>query len=77
MKDKLIMWDDIELLDYIGNIERIYISEYDDYKYRDSFNITECYNGTDEFQQTLEEFTEEELRLFDLRPGSADRKSVV
>ena len=65
------MWDDIELLDYIGNIERIYISEYDDYKYRDSFNITECYNGTDEFQQTLEEFTEEELRLFDLRPGSA------
>jgi hypothetical protein len=71
MKDKLIMWDDIELLDYIGNIERIYISEYDDYKYRDSFNITECYNGTDEFQQTLEEFTEEELRLFDLRPGSA------
>lgn len=71
MKDKLIMWDDIELLDYIGNIERIYISEYDDYKYRDSFNITECYNGTDEFQQTLEEFTEEELKLIDLRPGSA------
>ena len=71
MKDKLIMWDDIELLDYIGNIERIYISEYDDYKYRDSFNITEHYEGSEEFQRTLEELTEEELRLFDLRPGSA------
>lgn len=71
MKDKLIMWDDIELLDYIGNIERIYISEYDDYKYRDSFNITKCHEGTEEFKRFAEKFTEEELRLFDLRPGSA------
>ena len=71
MKDKLIMWDDIELLDYIGNIERIYISDYDDYKYRDSFNITKYYEGTEEFKRFIEEYTEEELRLFDLRPGSA------
>lgn len=71
MKDKLIMWDDIELLDYIGNIERIYISDYDDYEYRDSFNVTKYYEGTEEFQRTLEEFTEEELRLIDLRPASA------
>ena len=70
MKDKLIMWDDIELLDYIGNIERIYISDYDDYEYRDSFNVTKYYEGTEEFQRTLEEFTEE-LRLIDLRPASA------
>ena len=65
------MWDDIELLDYIGNIERIYISDYDDYEYRDSFNVTKYYEGTEEFQRTLEEFTEEELRLIDLRPASA------
>ena len=71
MKDKLIMWDDIELLDYIGNIERIYISDYDDYEYRDNFNVTKYYEGTEEFQRTLEEFTEEELRLIDLRPASA------
>lgn len=71
MKDKLIMWDDIELLDYIGNIERIYISDYDDYEYRDSFNVIKHYEGTEEFQRTLEEFTEEELRLIDLRPASA------
>ena len=71
MKDKLIMWDYIELLDYIGNIERIYISDYDDYKYRDSFNITKYYEGTEEFKRFIEEYTEEELRLFDLRPGSA------
>ena len=71
MKEKLIMWDDIELLDYIGNIERIYISDYDDYEYRDSFNVIKHYEGTEEFQRTLEEFTEEELRLIDLRPASA------
>ena len=71
MKEKLIMWDDIELLDYIGNVERIYITDYDDYEYRDNFNVTKYYEGTEEFQRTLEEFTEEELRLIDLRPASA------
>lgn len=71
MKDKLIMWDDIELLDYIGNVERIYISYYDDYEYRDSFNVTKYYAGTEEFKRFIEDFTEEELRLIDLRPGSA------
>lgn len=71
MKEKLIMWDDIELLDYIGNVERIYIPYYDDYEYRDSVNVTKYYEGTEEFQRTLEEFTEEELRLIDLRPASA------
>ena len=71
MKDKLIMWDDIELLDYIGNVERIYISYYDDYEYRDSFNVTKYYEGTEEFKRFIENYTEEELRLIDLRPGSA------
>ena len=71
MKEKLIMWDDIELLDYIGNVERIYIPYHDDYEYRDSVNVTKCYAGTEEFQRFIEDFTEEELRLIDLRPGSA------
>lgn len=71
MKDKLIMWDDIELLDYIGYVERIYISYYDDYEYKDSFNVTKCYEGTEEFEQFIKNFTEEELKLIDLRPGSA------
>lgn len=71
MKDKLIMWDDIELLDYIGYVERIYISYYDDYEYKDSFNVTKCYEGTEEFERFIKNFTEEELKLIDLRPGSA------
>ena len=71
MKDKLIMWDDIELLDYIGYVERIYISYYDDYEYKDSFNVTKCYEGTEEFERFIKNFTEEELKLIDLRLGSA------
>ena len=65
------MWDDIELLDYIGYVERIYISYYDDYEYKDSFNVTKCYEGTEEFERFIKNFTEEELKLIDLRPGSA------
>ena len=65
------MWDDIELLDYIGYVERIYISYYDDYEYKDCFNVTKCYEGTEEFERFIKNFTEEELKLIDLRPGSA------
>lgn len=65
------MWDDIELLDYIGYVERIYISYYDDYEYKDSFNVTKCYKGTEEFERFIKNFTEEELKLIDLRPGNA------
>ena len=39
-----------------------YDSDYDDYEYRDSFNVIKHYEGTEEFQRTLEEFTEEEIK---------------
>ena len=37
MKNKLVMWDDLLLLDYIGDIEDRYIPEYDCFEYSDSW----------------------------------------
>ena len=39
MKSKLVMWDDIGLLDYIGDVENIYIPSFDGFEYRDSVDI--------------------------------------
>ena len=38
MKSELVMWDDIGLLDYIGDVENIYIPSFDGFEYRDSEN---------------------------------------
>lgn len=67
MKDKLIMWDDIELLDYIGNIENKYIPCYDDYEFRDDCHI--IIRPLDD--KMLEEFSKEELELLDSQPASS------
>lgn len=66
MKDKLIMWDDVELLDYIGKIENKYIPCYDDFEYCDNYTITKYSISESE----LEQFSEEELRLLDTQPAS-------
>ena len=58
MKDKLIMWDDVELLDYIGKIENKYIPYYDDFEYYDNFTITKYSVSESE----LEQFSETDLK---------------
>lgn len=73
MKDKLIMWDDIELLDYIGNIERKYVPYIDSYEYKDNACISKI-PIDDNIQSEgnlLSLFSEEEIRLADTRPAVA------
>lgn len=67
MKSELVMWDDIRLLDYIGNVENIYIPSYDVFEYRDSTDIIMI--PIDD--ETLAGFSEEEIRLADTRPVEA------
>ena len=67
MKSELVMWDDIGLLDYIGNVENIYIPSYDVFEYRDSTDIIMI--PIDD--ETLAGFSEEEIRLADTRPVEA------
>ncbi len=70
MKQKLVMWDDLELLDYIGNIEDRYIPEYDCFEYSDSTSIEIC-------DVTDEDFSKGELELLDSMPVGASRcKSI-
>ena len=63
MKSKLVMWDDIELLDYIGDVEKIYIPSYDFYEYKDNVKISTV--------AIDDNFTEEEIILADTRPVEA------
>lgn len=67
MKSELVMWDDIGLLDYIGDVENIYIPSYDVFEYRDSTDIIMI--PIDD--ETLAGFSEEEIRLADTRPVEA------
>ena len=67
MKSELVMWDDIRLLDYIGDVENIYIPSYDVFEYRDSTDIIMI--PIDD--ETLAGFSEEEIRLADTRPVEA------
>ena len=67
MKSELVMWDDIGLLDYIGDVEHIYIPSYDVFEYRDSTDIIMI--PIDD--ETLAGFSEEEIRLADTRPVEA------
>ena len=67
MKNELVMWEDIGLLDYIGDVENIYIPSYDSYEYRDSADIIMI--PIDD--ETSAGFTEEEIRLADTRPVEA------
>ena len=70
MKSKLVMWDDLLLLDYIGNIEDRYIPEYDYFEYSDSVSLEIC-------AATDEDFSEEELELLDSMPvGASQCKSI-
>ena len=72
MKSELVMWEDIGLLDYIGDVENIYIPCYDEFEYRDSADII-MIPIDDETPVTspLMGFTEEEIRLADTRPVEA------
>lgn len=65
MKDKLIMWDDVELLDYIGKIENKYIPYYDDFEYCDNYTIIHSVSESE-----LEQLSEEERRLLETQPFS-------
>ena len=67
MKSELVMWDDIGLLDYIGDVENIYIPSFDGFEYRDSADIIMI--PLDD--ETSADFTEEEIRLADTRPVEA------
>ena len=67
MKSELVMWEDIGLLDYIGDVENIYIPSYDVFEYRDSADIVMI--PIDD--ETSAGFTEEEIRLADTRPVEA------
>ena len=67
MKSELVMWEDIGLLDYIGDVENIYIPSYDVFEYRDSTDIIMI--PIDD--ETSADFTEEEIRLADTRPVEA------
>ena len=67
MKSELVMWEDIGSLDYIGDVENIYIPSYDEFEYRDSADIIMI--PIDD--ETSAGFTEEEIRLADTRPVEA------
>lgn len=67
MKSELVMWEDIGSLDYIGDVENIYIPSYDEFEYRDSADIIMI--PIDD--ETSAGFTEEEIRLADTRPKEA------
>lgn len=70
MKNKLVMWEDLLLLDYIGDIEDRYIPEYDCFEYSDSVSLEIC-------EVTDEDFSEEELEMLDSMPVGASRcKSI-
>ena len=70
MKNKLVMWDDLLLLDYIGDIEDRYIPEYDYFEYSDSVSLEIC-------EVSDEDFSEEELELLDSMPvGASQCKSI-
>ena len=58
MKSELVMWEDIGLLDYIGDVENIYIPSYDEFEYRDSADIVMI--PIDD--ETLAGFSEEEIQ---------------
>ena len=58
MKNELKMWDDIGQLDYIGEIENVYIPSYDVFEYRDSTDIIMI--PIDD--ETFAGFSEEEIR---------------
>ena len=69
MKSELVMWDDIGLLDYIGDVEHIYIPSYDVFEYRDSTDIIMI--PIDD--ETFAGFSEEKIRLADTRPVEATK----
>lgn len=69
MKNELKMWDDIGQLDYIGEIEHVYIPSYDVFEYRDSTDIIMI--PIDD--ETFAGFSEEEIRLADTRPVEATK----
>lgn len=74
MKEKLVMWDDIGLLDYIGRIEHKYIPYIDFYEHKDSVEFSTILIADDTVQtddNLLHLFTEEEIRLADTRPVEA------
>lgn len=74
MKEKLTMWDDIGLLDYIGCIEHKYVPYLDFYDYKDSveFSTISINNDTAQTESNLLKiFSEEEIRLADTRPVEA------
>lgn len=74
MKEKLAMWDDIGLLDYIGCIEHKYVPYLDFYDYKDSveFSANSINNDTAQTgSNLLNLFSEEEIRLADTRPVEA------
>lgn len=64
------MWDDLVLLDYIGDIESRYIPEYDYFEYSDSITLEIC-------DITEEDFSEEEMEMLDSMPvGASQCKSI-
>ena len=72
MKSKLIMWDDVSLLDYIGDIENKYVPYIDYYEYKDNacFTIIPINEDTNQSEDS-EDFkfiSEEEIRLANTRP---------
>lgn len=70
MKDKLIMWDDLGLLSYIGNIESRYIPEYDYFEYSDNMTLEIC-------DLIDADISEEELEMQDSEPvGASQCKSI-
>ena len=74
MKEKLVMWDDIGLLDYIGSIEHKYVPYIDFYDYKDSVVLSTNSINNDTVQtegNLLNLFSEEEIRLADTRPVEA------
>ena len=67
------MWDDVELLDYIGKIENKYIPCYDDFEYYDNYTITKYSISESE----LEQFSEEERRLLETQPFSGTESKKI
>ena len=75
MKSKLIMWDDVSWLDYIGDIENKYVPYIDFYEYKDNacFTIIPINEDTNQSEDS-EDFkfiSEEEIRLANTRPMEA------
>ena len=66
------MWDDVELLDYIGKIENKYIPCYDDFEYCDNYTIIHSVGESE-----LEQLSEEERRLLETQPFSGTESKKI